>query len=207
MKKKVFAFGATALAIALFIGCAVVFTSMKEQNLPLVNYVSEEALIAQAPMLNNNETGHVFATYSDVAENFSQLSANADHIVRATVNSAYNKSSVTQTSTLTINEVYKGNVPDNIVLYQIANDNTVVEQEEYILFLNKQSKSTTEDNVFYPVGGGQGVMRVDHEDKAVYANSEKLLGEELDVWLGQTLNTVTYFNNDTPFSYHGAVEP
>ena len=131
----------------------------------------------------NSKDIQVFANYTDSSGTFSELMEEANYIVKATVTSTYKKSVVTQTSTLTVTEVYKGDMPEEITLYQMAGDNNVINGNEYILFINKQNVDDVNSNVFYSCGGGQGVMRIDAEDKKIIVNSEILLGEDISVWL------------------------
>lgn len=152
---------------------------------------SSDQIISLTQLNEESDSLYVEATYSDAIENFVQLESNAEYIVCATVVSTNIKSPMAQEAELSVDEVYKGTVADNITLYQIATDNPVESGKQYILFMNPQWPDNLECEVYYPAGGGIGVLEVEASTMNIYVDQERIISNDLAVWVENNLVSST----------------
>ena len=127
------------------------------------------------------------ATYMDRAETFEELESTAGFIVRATVESVETRTAG-QVATLAVSEVFKGNVQQSCLLYQMSGDDNVEIGKEYILFMNEQTGDAAQ-NDYYPVAGGRGVVLVYSSATVLELDSEKLNSQALTNRINENLTS------------------
>lgn len=186
-----------AVAGSLLGGAAIPKTQLQHQD--------DNQIISLTELSNSLESSNVSATYGDSAVNFQQLEGTAGYIVRATVISTNMKSPFAQEAVLDVNEVYKGTVSDSITLYQIATDNPVEAGKEYILFLNPQWPENLDSQVYYPVGGGIGSLEIEISTKNIYVDGERIIGDELNVWVEDNLASHSQVSRSVQGTYQISV--
>lgn len=141
-----------------------------------------------------NNHSEVSASYCDSVQNFEQLENIANYIVRVYVVSTNMKSEFAQEATLKVLNTYKGVTTEEITLYQLASDNVVQQGNEYILFLNPQEPDETNSQIYYPVGGGIGVLRIDETTKEIFVCDNRLLDPELNTWISSNFSVTRAVN-------------
>ncbi len=164
---------------------SVVFTMNRNNNNDASTYDDEYILDLIESAYGDSDNIVVNASYSDSAESFEELENTADFIVMATVESV-EKRIAGQVATLSVSEIFKGNVQQSILLYQTLDDDNVKVGKEYILFMNEQTGDEAQ-NDYYPVAGGRGVVLVyeSSNETIVEIDSEKLNSQALIEWLDE----------------------
>lgn len=176
--------GIASIALVALLGAA---WGVRTISAPQPQQRSSDQIISLEQLIEDSDSLHIEATYSDAVENFVQLENNAEYIVCATVVSTNMKSKIAQEAELSVNEVYKGTVSDTITLYQIATDNLVESGKQYILFMNPQWPDNLEREVYYPVGGGIGVLEVEASTMNIYVDEERIISSDLAAWVEENL--------------------
>ena len=133
-----------------------------------------------------SKTGMVMADacYIEGADSFSELLEKADFIVQGTVTGIEQIISVSQKATVQVSRVYSGEVPDTIYVLQMADANPMKEGGEYLLFMKLQN-SANRDDMFYPFGGGLGVVKVMEGSRQLMVANRIIDDEDLRSWVSE----------------------
>lgn len=169
----------TAIILALAVGAgAIAFTAVTLKKAPESKTISFGVGSSYA----NREAGsNISACYSFGANNFRELDKHTPYIARAeTVSIDIRR--VGQVATLKVTEVYRGEVEDEILLYQMLGDNNVEVGKEYILFMDRQYSDTGPIQAFCTVSGPLGVMGFDAQGKKITVADSCLLDRNLERW-------------------------
>lgn len=140
--------------------------------------------------ISGKNSSYVSAVYSDYAESFSELEDTSALVVKGLVISA-DQNSVAQQAEIEVFKIFKGEASRDIAVNQIISDNPVEVGKEYIFFLAPQYPETMNSNVYYPVGGGQGVLEVNEAELILVANSSHIIDDALDRWLSEHVDLET----------------
>ena len=125
-----------------------------------------------------------YAAINDYCDTFSELESTARYVIRAKAISSDIK--VGQQTLMEVIDLYKGVVPETVLLDQLLTENPAIVGCEYVIFMNKQAGADNE-NEYYPVSGGSGIMRIDEEQSLIYIQQEKLIDEAMMNWLESNL--------------------
>ncbi|WP_455717227.1 hypothetical protein [Anaerosporobacter sp.] len=148
-------------------------------------------------LTTNQEEGtqlQVSASYADSYDNFDELIANADLIVKGTVENVTQKNELAVSVTFRIDERLEGASEDTIEIMQLVSDHLTL-GESYLLTL----KPSYIENSYYIMGGYQGAFIDDNqsytaldpnfqEDVDLSVNDELSNGEELLQVLDEIIN-------------------
>lgn len=127
-----------------------------------------------------NSNSDVSACYRNSVHSFSDLDALAGYIVSAQVTDT--EVIVGQAATMTVMQVYRGNVPDTIRLYQMPDDNGVEKDGIYLLFMGPQKREDPDSGDYYPFGAGVGVIRLDPLTKSMYVYNSCINDDDFAAW-------------------------
>lgn len=122
------------------------------------------------------------ACYSDGVDSFDELLEQAELIIMGTVVDALESSPATETATVRVDTIYRGEKSlTDIQLYQLKGSHTVKVGRTYLLFLNKQGGDV--ENAFYSIGGYQGTIAYDAVRGGVSVNDACIDEEDVLAWL------------------------
>lgn len=127
--------------------------------------------------IKNNQTDknkpvQIEASYADGVSSLAELKANSTAVVKARVVRQEHLSAFTTLSHLEVIDTFIGDVAKEIVLYQmgLSEEDGVLGEGEYILFMGKQESDLYKENAYYIVSGTAGIFKIDNQD-IVYQKS------------------------------------
>lgn len=88
-----------------------------------------------------------------------------------------------------MDDTYKGKTAEKITLYQNSGDNTVQKGSEYILFLNLQEPEKPDLQIYYPVGGGIGALKIDSSVKTILTANDRIIDSDLRLWINENVSS------------------
>lgn len=127
----------------------------------------------QNPQYKEYELAEVKASacYVDAVDNFEELQANADLVVKCTLDKVVLRSDYAQGALLSVSECYQGTLPpEQIEVRQMLDGCQVEDGHEYVLFLREHGLDDPE-NVYDVVGGYQGVFKLEPDGSIAAASS------------------------------------
>lgn len=111
------------------------------------------------------------ACYADAVDNFEELQANAELVVKCTLDRVVRCSDYAQGALLSVSECYQGTLPtEQIEVRQMLDGFQVEDGHEYVLFL-REHKYGNLKNVYDVVGGYQGVFKLGPDGSIAAASS------------------------------------
>ena len=140
---------------------------------------------------NKNDTPFMIdASYNDGVSSLAELKANSTAVAKVKVIRQEHLSEYTTLSHLEVIDTFVGTVSKEIVLYQIgrSEEDGVLGDGEYILFMGKQESDLYKENAYYIVSGTAGIFKIDNQD-IVYKKST--LKKEFDESNLKKLTTFT----------------
>lgn len=137
----------------------------------------------------NQSTDIFFSSYSDAVSSFAELENTALFVVRGYVLNATQKSKYAQEAVIRVEDTYKGKTAEEITLYQNSGDNTVQKGSEYILFLNLQEPENPDSQIYYPVGGGIGALKIDSSVKTILTANDRIIDSDLRLWVNENISS------------------
>lgn len=185
--KKLFSILAIVIFVFAFSACDNTNTKTTTGN------KNSEITVSNNEKSSSNEY-KVFTSYSDSAANFKELEDTASFVVRGYVLSTNQKSKFAQEAVIKVIDTYKGETGTEFTLYQNLGDNNVKESNEYILFLNPQEPENLNSQIYYPVGGGIGALKIDESAKEIFASDDRIIDSDLSSWINDNLASAS--NNE-----------
>lgn len=177
------------LLIFILVVYLFVFSACGNSNTNPTNSSNNSEITIINDDKNNSNQTNVFASYSDSASNFIELESTASYIIRGYVLSTKQKSEVAQEAIIKVTDTYKGKTSTEITMYQMLNDNNVKTGNEYILFLNPQEPDKPDSQIYYPVGGGIGALKIDESAKEILTADSRIIDSDLKAWINNNLTS------------------
>lgn len=175
------------LLIFILVVYLFVFSACGNSNTNPTNSSNNSEITIINDDKNNSNQTNVFASYSDSASNFIELESTASYIIRGYVLSTKQKSEVAQEAIIKVTDTYKGKTSTEITMYQMLNDNNVKTGNEYILFLNPQEPDKPDSQIYYPVGGGIGALKIDESAKEILTADSRIIDSDMESWVNNNL--------------------
>lgn len=185
--KKLFSILAIVIFVFAFSACDNTNTKTTTGN------KNSEITVSNNEKSSSNES-KVFTSYSDSAANFKELEDTASFAVRGYVLSTNQKSKFAQEAVIKVIDTYKGETGAEFTLYQNLGDNNVEKGNEYILFLNPQEPENLNSQIYYPVGGGIGALKIDESAKEIFTSDDRIIDSDLSSWINDNLASAS--NNE-----------
>lgn len=177
------------LSIMTIIILVFVFSACNNTNTKTTNDNNHSKTATSNEDTNISTEYKIFSSYSDAARNFNELKDTSSFVVRGYVLSANQKSKFAQEATIKVTGTYKGKTSTEITLYQNLGDNLVEKDNEYILFLNEQEPENPNSQIYYPVGGGIGVLKIDESAKEIFTSDDRIIDSDMKAWVNNNLTS------------------
>ncbi len=160
--------------ILIFSVLGFLYTVSSSNKTEQSNLVTSSETVKIVELDQLDKSGTISATvvgYNSLKE----MKEKADLIIAGRVIKVEKVSEFSYGSTIDIERTLKGKKISNILIYELADNNVLEENKEYILFLGKQNDDKA--NTYFVLGATQGAFIKD-KDNTIY-NNDKIMTEDI----------------------------